>query len=314
MTTVWAEIDRVGDSGGIGPAGARGADARDIPGLRLSLVTANPIPLTDTSGTNAVTIYYTPYNSSQIMLYDTVAAVWRGFLCPEISASLSGLTTTQPYDVYVYSNTGVPTLELVAWTNSTTRATDLTVQNGVYVKTGDASRRFVGTLQMQATGQCEDSVLRRYVFNYYNRVRRSLLRIEATDFWQYATASWRQANAATANQVSVVNGGLNTVAETMVHIEIMSMQGTGGARPFPEVATAIAVDVTNAPHSECVYPSSALEGINARLAVLNHAPTLGKHDYVWIEYGNATNNATTIGTGNAASRAGQSGISGHAIL
>jgi hypothetical protein len=59
----------------------------------------------------------------------------------------------------------------VEWTNDTTRATALATQDGVLIKSGDTSRRYLGTFRTTVTtGQCEDSTTRRYVWNYYNRV------------------------------------------------------------------------------------------------------------------------------------------------
>jgi hypothetical protein len=54
-----------------------------------------------------------------------------------------------------------------------TRVTAITTQNGIPVKTGDASRRYLGTLLIRGDGgECDDSKYRRYLGNYYNRENR----------------------------------------------------------------------------------------------------------------------------------------------
>lgn len=76
-----------------------------------------------------------------------------------------------------------------------TRATALTTQNGVYVKSGSTGRRYVGTIGgAGANGQSEDSKARRLVWNYYNRERRSLYCFDTTDSWTYTAAALRPAN------------------------------------------------------------------------------------------------------------------------
>ena len=319
--TAWDDHNLVGDRGGNGPRGPRGADSRDIPGGRLTLVTGNPVTRSDISAGSAQTIYYTPYMSSQILLYDTVASTWRFWLCPEISASLAGLTTAQPYDVFVYSNTGTLTLELVAWSSNSARATAITLQDGIYVKSGDASRRFVGTLQMQATGQCEDSVLRRYVFNFYNRVPRQLRRADPNASWIYTTATWRQANAAvagTANQVSVVNGSISGNGEMMVHLNLVVTAGAAGTGPpYAVHEVAFGVDSTTTVHADSVF-AGLTGGVEAPvIAVMDHFPDIGKHDFVWLEKNNTTpsggGNMVWIGTGSLTSGA-VSGITGHVMI
>jgi hypothetical protein len=76
----------------------------------------------------------------------------------EVSASLSGLTPNTNYDVLGYNNSGTLALDLVAWTNGTTRATALARQDGVLVKSGATTRRYLGTLRTTGTtGQTEFS-------------------------------------------------------------------------------------------------------------------------------------------------------------
>lgn len=157
---------------------------------RLTLTTA--VPVTTSDVTAATTLYFTPFRGNRLRLYN--GSNWTERALTEISASLSGLTANTNYDVFVYDNSGTLTLDLTAWTNDTTRATALTTQDGVYVKSGATARRYLGTIRITGTtGQCEDSVTHRYVWNYYNRQRRPMVVTESTSH-TYNTASWRAWN------------------------------------------------------------------------------------------------------------------------
>lgn len=109
--------------------------------FRLSLTTATPVTTTDV--TNASIIYAVPYNGNNISLYDGVS--WDSYSSSQFGLSLGTLVNKKLYDVFCYANSDVPTLEFLAWTNDTTRATALTYQDGVFVKTGQTTRRYLGT-------------------------------------------------------------------------------------------------------------------------------------------------------------------------
>lgn len=84
-----------------------------------------------------------------------------------------------------------------------TRATALTTQNGVYVKTGDATRKYLGTcMTTNTSGQTEDSRKRRFVWNAYNRERRDLLTLSDTASWVYSVATFRESNGDSSVGVS----------------------------------------------------------------------------------------------------------------
>lgn len=87
------------------------------------------------------------------------------------------------------------------------RATALTTQDGVLVKSGATTRRYLGTIRTTTTsGQCEDSLSRRFVWNYYNRVNRNLYVSDATANWTYATLTWRGARDDLATRIQFVIG------------------------------------------------------------------------------------------------------------
>ena len=148
---------------------------------RLTLTTGTPINPSDVSG--ASTLYFTSYAGNRISLYHPSLG-WRVHELTEVSISLAGLTASKPHDVFVYDNAGTLTLEMVEWSNLTARATSLTKQDGVLVKSGDASHRYLGTVFINSSGgQTDDALRKRFVWNYYNRRPWSDYDKDETDSW-----------------------------------------------------------------------------------------------------------------------------------
>lgn len=273
---------------------------------RLTLTTATPVTTSDV--TAATTLYYTPYAGNRIALYD--GAAWNVRTFTELSITNAGLTASKPYDVFVYDNAGAPTLELNAWTNDTTPATAHSgatfYQDGVPIKAGTATRRYVGTVYTDAASKFNDSLTLRHVWNYYNQKRRPLQRFESTANWTYSTATIRQANNAAANQVDVVIG----VAEQPVHLQLtVPVQNTTGAC---QVSAGIGLDSTTA------FASNHLPGatyilttndIKQLVAVYDGVPAVGRHYLAWLEYSAAVANTVWYGTGGFVANA-QSGLLG----
>ena len=182
------------------------------PGGRITLESG--VPVSTSNQTSKSTIYYTPYAHDWVRLYDGTRPKLYQFT--ERSLSLSGLTSGKNYDVFLYDNSGTLTLELsAAWTNDTTRADALAWQDGVgYVKSGTATRLWLGTIRTTSTTTTEYSFEvgsqsggKSFVWNAYNRVRRSISVYDSTNSWTYTTTNtWRQANGATGNKVEFVCG------------------------------------------------------------------------------------------------------------
>ena len=247
---------------------------------RLTLTTALPVTVADV--TAAATIYYTPYKGNRVTLFD--GSRWKAYSFSELSLTAT-CTASNMYDIWVYDNAGTLTLESLIWTNTTTRATALVLQNGVNVKTGATTRRYVGSFYCTATNQTEDSFARRMLWNYYNRVRRPMRVLEATDTWTYGTTTYRQANAAATNQLDFVVG----VAEVELHAEVQ----VGGTADTinDDVVIAIGLDSTTTPATGNLRTNvgEAVVGADVILrSVLDTYPTVGRHIAVWLELADAT--------------------------
>ncbi|MGA1024030.1 MAG: hypothetical protein ACO3S8_04995 [Aquiluna sp.] len=162
---------------------------------RLTLETGVPVSTTDQ--TAKTVLYYTPYSGDYVALYDTVNTRWDLFQFTERSLSLSGLAANTNYDIFIYNNSGTLTLQAVAWATSgagtSTRASAITQLEGVWVKDSD-KRRYLGTIRTTSVaGECEDSALKRYVWNVYNREFRLLDVADATSH-TYTSTTLRQWN------------------------------------------------------------------------------------------------------------------------
>lgn len=261
---------------------------RGPPCGRLTLTTAVPVTVTDV--TAATTVFFTPYNGcNQISLYDGTA--WSPYAFAQISIAVPATTNTA-YDVFAYDNAGVVALELTAWSSLTARATALVLQNGVNVKTGALTRLYLGSFRTTGvSGQTEDSLTKRYLWNYYNRVPRALQVLEATASWTYTTATVRQANGSAANQVEIFVG----VAEALLDLEL-TVAGLNDGGAF--ISMGIGEDSTT------TYASGARKnGVNTEItsARLVKYPAIGSHTYSWNEWSTAAGTTTFYGTNTAGS-------------
>lgn len=256
---------------------------------RLTLETGVPVSTTDQLAKG--TIYYAPYVGNVISLYSGTNWVQRTFA--EISLALTA-TSGKPYDVFVYDNVGVATLETLVWTDDTNRATALVRQDGVLCKTGALTRRYVGTFYASAANQCEDSKAKRFVWNMYNRVSRVARPVdEATASWNYTTATIRQANANTANQFDFVRGLDENVVEAVLS-GVMSLNSTANIRSHAGIGldstTAFAGDSTTG------AVANAAGSIGEHVARFTGHTGIGKHSLMWNEFSIATGTCTWFGT------------------
>lgn len=248
---------------------------------RLTLETGVAVSTTDQ--TAKATLYFTPFRGNHISLYPS--GDWGLYEFSQLSLSLAGYTSGKPYDIFIYNNSGTLTLESLVWTNDTTRATALALQDGILVKSGDATRRYLGTIYTSATGQCEDSYAKRYVWNYYNRVARPMRQIPGGT-WAYKATTIRQANASTANQLDFVRGVGEDAVEATLHGSV-SYSGSGSDG---QGTVGIGLDSTTAYSADATRGTAA--GSSASTQAYSMAaryqgyPGVGKHSLVWLEQGN----------------------------
>lgn len=248
-------------------------------------------PVTTTDVTAIETLYFTPYKGNRITVYD--GTTWKLYTFSELSIDIPDVTGV--HDVFIYDNAGTLTLEVLVWTNDTTRATALTLQNGVLVKTGVTTRRYLGTFYSTTAGngQTENSAANVYIWNYYNRLPRKGKAVDATNSWTYTTAAYQQANASTANQVNFVIG----YAEDVVEATVLAV----GANSSGSVAFVAGIGLDSSTvNSADLAGLSRTAGSNVEAVVVakySAVVAVGRHSLRWLEYSEATGATTWLGDG-----------------
>ncbi len=262
---------------------------------RLTLTSTVPVLVSDVAA--ATTLYFTPFKGNKIHLYD--GSNWNMRTFTELSIAVPATTNTM-YDVWIYDNAGTPALELLAWTNDTTRATALTWQDGVIVKTGAATRRYVGSFRTTGvSGQTECSTTKRYLYNYYNRVCRSMFAYDTTNTWDYSTASFRQANATATNQLDVVMG----VAEDVISVQAFGLTANSTATAR-NVYTGIGIDSSTVNSAAIVMQATCTGSLGVVSSASYEGLMVGRHTIVWLEKGNGSDTQTWLGDNGGVMQAG----------
>jgi len=250
------------------------------PGGRLTLTSGTPVTTSDVTG--ATSIYYTPYVSNVISLW--TGARWQPIEFSEYTLALGTLSSGKPYDVFAYLNAGALALEMLAWTNDTTRATAITIQDGRYCKSGDKTRLYLGTFYTTSTTATEDSAAKRYLWNFYNRSNRKLT-ISSTSVHTYTTATWREWSGG-GSQVKFVFG----LAEDSIQVSAFATISNGVGEVVGRIGIGLNSTTTIAntfEEQEYSNNSGNYMGVNADVVV---TPALGLNYLAGLQYG-MTNNS-----------------------
>lgn len=276
---------------------------------RLTLTTATPVTTSDV--TTSSTLYWTPYIGDRASLY--TGSGWVEYDGGEISLALSSLTSAKNYDVLIDYNSGSPQIVLEAWSSDTVRATALTKQDHVYVLTGNLDHRYVGTIRTISTsatcdmggGNSDNVGAKRFVWNYYNRVRRTMDVREDAANWNYSnTSTWRCANGNNDNIIQWVQGVVEDHVDATLGVAC-----TAGSSGSGSSQSAIGLDSTSSMGSNsmaaCFYGGN-LQFMTSYRHDLTSAP--GYHFYSWLE--RATQSGTTTWYGNAGNDSFQSRLCG----
>lgn len=139
---------------------------------RLSLSATESIPLTDI--VDAESVHFLPDTGALISLYNSVIGRWKIYNFEATSISLAGTNANSNYDIFISENAAQIELSLVAWADDTTRDVPLTLQDKIWVRTGNPKERYLGTLRTTVAGRSEDSQSRRFLWNLYNQSERTI--------------------------------------------------------------------------------------------------------------------------------------------
>lgn len=272
---------------------------RSVVGGRLAL--ENNIPFRGLQVQNNV-VYYVPFTGTTIGLNNGGTWFLYDFLFGGTpSLSIAALTDNRLFDVFV-SPTGAPgsspvSLSGVSWTNETTPAVSRTLIDGILTKTGDNTARYLGTARKRA-GLVRETTTELELWNMYNQIPRYSSVVEATASWAIAaSATWRQANAAAANQINFCVGyGFGNVAAVSYARAINS---TATARLLAAGLGYDSITINSAP---ITVPASCTSTQSGQAMAINPGRNagifdIGQHYVAWLERGDGVETQTFQGTG-----------------
>ena len=176
---------------------------------RLGLESGVPVSTTDQMG--KTTLYFAPYNGKLIGIFNGTNTVVYSFT--ELSIAIPASVNTN-YDIFIYDNSGTLTLEAVAWANDSVRATALVLQNNVPVKSGSTNKRYLGTIRTTSvSGECESSYGKRFVSNYYNKIRMGMEKRNLYSVYTYSTDTFRVVAGDTTQVIEFVQGVVENIVD-----------------------------------------------------------------------------------------------------
>lgn len=241
-----------GTAGGDGKIGQWNSDGD----LVASTYSVNDIHKANRRHFNAKLFIDSPSGDNTVKLYPlTVGAVvylytnsvWLPYdVTSAISLSMPSTTDTN-YDIFLYDNSGTLTLEHVAWSNNTTRATALAFQDRIYVKSGEANKRYVATVRTgSVSGQVVLTNGQHFIWNMYNDNYSLDIITVPTSTWTYNTASFRAVNNSTTvgetRHETVI--GIAALENIVVRAYTYAFRGSAGISAAGVVAPGIGVNST----------------------------------------------------------------------
>lgn len=302
-----------------GPITATGtlAAADNLMQGRLTLASGTPVM---TSGVAAATsVKYTPYTGNLVGLWNGSSFVASTF--SELSVATSGLTASNVYDVFIWSNGGTVTETFgPAWTAGATAgsntargsgagSTAIGRVNGVLVNTNALSGgpaagygTYVGTVATDGGGATVSwglgsaaagggaAVLN--VWNTYNRVTVSPNVNDTTASHTYVSTTYRAWDNSATNRITFVVGVLEDGVLAQAACAASSSAAAGSQTIGLGLDSASAV----AAGSVAIAQQSSAAGFNANPSTsYGGLPGLGAHFLQLLEAGDGTRTATFNG-------------------
>jgi hypothetical protein len=225
-------------------------------------------------------------NNQLVTIYGVSGATgangtWRVANVATDTFTLKTLANGDPAAPGVYTSGG----SWVRADGNSTRATNLVLQNGVLVKSGDTTRRYLGTIRITETvGQTADDAKRRLVWNFLHRVPRKLRVFDATASWTYDLNGWRPTRDDLTNRVEVVLGKADRPVRLIHQRRVMTSANQTGY-------VGVGLDVTNTSNGDLAGagPTTTTGGVtgSAAMEYLQTPGTDGYHFLQLMEHGGA---------------------------
>lgn len=283
--------------------------------------------------TSATSLFYEPWSSAQIPIYNGSSVVTNPFT--ELSLSIpSSRVANTIYDVYVINATGgawaangSPTLAIgPAWTTSTagsgnrgvgagtaqlalfgglwTNAVQISAVNGASTYTVPAnSGTYVGSIFVDGTaGQITSHLTfgqsrKRGYWNAYNRQPIYLKAGDATGNWAYSTNTFRPENGNTANSLTIFSG----LPDQVYEFSYTTRATLGAASTSPGATCGVGYNSTTGTTGLAGLESIGTTATTATIGVqcigtYLAPPALGINVITALESGNGAATTTFFGT------------------
>lgn len=192
----WVPIN--GSWSGDDPADAAGGETCG----RLTPVSGDPLG----EGVSS-TIFFTPFMGENIALFN--GNKWVNTDFTELSFDLTPYATSgafgKLYDVFIWLDGETVKLDVWPWQDITTinglntgatlnpqvRSNELDIKDGVYVSDPSGVKRYLGTINIDGSGQTQNSVNRRWIWNLSHRQTQLLDDLRPYQAYTYSSANWR---------------------------------------------------------------------------------------------------------------------------
>lgn len=218
----------------------------------------------------------------------------------------AAFTANDNFDAYITEDGN---LEELVWTNDTLRATDIDKSDnndGVYLQSGDQTRRYLGTFRTTATagqvfdigGNIDGEGGQRFVWNYHNQVDYKDLSYDSTDTWVVNNAVYAALNGGNANwKAEFVIGVQEYPMES-----VLRLLGSGNTRLYTATIALDGIVFDNTQATTGLATGSAAF-IDENIGAIFSAYTgIGYHYLQAIERNNAGGNSTIWGDNGDAAR------------
>jgi len=258
--------------------------------FRISLV--EDVPVTTTDVLAAGTLYFNSYLGKALTVFIDSLPVT---VTPGQQSLAVPAATDTNFDIFI--NSGTFALSAVAWSNNTTRATAVipfSTENALKVQSGDDTELYLTTIRTTGVAnQCEDSKVKRFVDNYYNRLLTEMQVFDPTTQWDYTLLTWREANASTLNRLRFVNGFNED--SLSVGLFVISKNSTADRNVY----VGLGLDQTTAPNVGTIANVNSTSTNNRKFPLVadyRGKPGIGYRFISWLEQSQASGTTSFFGT------------------
>jgi len=162
-------------------------------------------------------LYFHRHCGDKIALYN--GTQWELHTIPETPTALSLIGeytgNNYPFDIFIYDNSGTLTLEVEEWASATARTSTLIRQNGVIVKSGATTRRYLGVCYLNSNSQIRMTFAstsgstdygRIYLRNVDNQIPVNLYRRRGSAVFENVPVDGNPRNRPASNGLAWING------------------------------------------------------------------------------------------------------------